>query len=144
MNLADWLPLRNRALFWQIYTEVLTVNDQSLAVPSLDPHNLFVQSICDSTLVYNLTESVNLILNLGMENWVSDRMVKQFQDNQGHLQNATLEYHDREGGVGLDWNAIPNRLSVYLRIKLLDHVDSFASQNNFQSRQMWWEMKSYF
>jgi hypothetical protein len=144
MNLADWLPLRGHALFFQVYGEVLTVDDQAVMVPSLDPSNLFVQSILDSTLVYNLNDTTNMVLNLGMENWVTDRTVQEFMDNQGHWQNGTLEYHDREGGVGLDWNAIPNKLNLYLRVKLFDHWDSFAGQNNFTSRQMWWEMKSYF
>lgn len=144
INLGDWLPFRGRALFFQTYGEILTVNDSSLAVPSLDPQNLFVQSILDGTLVYNLNDSVNLMLNMGIENWATDRVATQFTNNDGQLQNGTLEYHDRQGGVGLDWNAIPNKLNLYFRVKLVDHYDSFASQNSFQARQAWWEMKSFF
>jgi hypothetical protein len=144
MNLADWLPLRGRALFLQVYGEILTVNDASLFVPSLDPKNLFVQSILDGTLVYNMTDSVNLILNLGMETWLSDRLPQSFVNNRGELQKGTLEYHDRAGGVGFDWNAYPGRLSVYFRAKLLSHHDSSAAANNFQARQLWVETKSYF
>ncbi len=144
MNLADYLPLRNRALFWQVYGEVLTVNDASLMVPSLDPSNLFVQSIADSTLVYSMTDTVNLILNLGVENWVTDRMPKQFVNNRNRLQNGVLEYHDRAAGVGFDWNAMPGKLAVYFRAKLLNHHDSMAAENNFQARQLMFETKSYF
>lgn len=144
MNLADYLPLQNRALYWQAYSEVLTVNDNPVYVPSLDPNNLFVQSLVDTTVVYSATDTVNLLLNIGMENWVTDRIATYFENNNGQYQNATLEYHDREAGVGLDWNFIPNKLNLYFRVKLLDHEDSFAHQNNFQARQMWWEMKSYF
>lgn len=144
MNLSEFLPMRGRNLFFQVYGSLMTVNDSTMVVPSLDPNNLFVQGIIDSTLVYNLTDDVNMLLNLGIENWVSDRMPTQFMNNDGQLQNGTLEYHDREGGIGLDWNAIPNKLNMYFRVKLIDHEDSFAGQNNFQARQMWWEMKSYF
>lgn len=144
MNLADWLPLRNRALFLQFYGEILTVNDGDLFVPSLDPQNLFVQSILDGTLVFNLTDTVNLILNLGMENWASDRMAKSFVNNRGEVRSAVLAYHDRAGGVGFDWNAVPGRLSLYFRAKLLHHHDAMAPENDFLARQLWVETKSYF
>lgn len=144
MNLADWLPLHNRAFFLQVYGEVLTINDASLFVPSLDPSNLFVQGILDSTLVYNMTDNVNLILNLGIENWTSDRLPDQLLNNRNVLQKGTLEYHDRGAGLGFDWNAIPSKLSVYFRVKLLAHQDSSAAENSFQSHQMSVETKSYF
>jgi|GEM_PF-6275082 len=144
MNLGDFLPLQGRSLFWQTFGEILTVDDNALFVPSLDPNNLFVQSVVDSTLVYNLTDSVNLLLNFGLEDWVTNRIATSFVNQDSQTQNATLAYHDREAGVGMDWNFIPNKLNLYFRVKLLDHEDSFAAQNNFQARQLWFQMKSYF
>lgn len=144
MNLGDYLPLQGRELFWQVFAEALTVNDAMLVSPSLDPNNLFVQSVLDSTLVYNLTDTVNLLLNLGVEDWATNRIATSFTNQDGQVQNATLAYHDREAGVGLDWNCVPNKLNVYFRVKLLDHEDSFSAQNSFQARQMWWQMRTFF
>jgi hypothetical protein len=144
MNLADYLPLGGHALFWQTFGEILTVDDSGIYAPSLDPDNLFVQSVADSTLIYNLTPSVDLLLNLGIEDWATNRIATSFVNEDGNEQNATLEYHDREAGAGMDWNFIPNKLNLYFRVKLLDHEDSFASENNFQARQLWFQMRSFF
>ncbi|MGH7441144.1 MAG: hypothetical protein ACREKE_00570, partial [bacterium] len=144
MNLGDYLPMQGRELFWQVFTELLTVNDSMLLTPSLDPNNLFVQSVVDSTLVYNLTSSVNLLLNLGIEDWATNRIATNFENQDGQMQNGTLAYHDREAGVGMDWNFIPNKLNLYFRVKMLDHEDSFSAQNNFQERQLWWQARTFF
>ncbi len=143
-NLGDYLPLEGRELFWQLYGEMLTVNDSALVAPSMDPNNLFVQTVLDSTLVYNLTDTVNLLLNMGLEDWATNRIATSFVNQDGQTQNATLAYFDREAGVGMDWNFIPNKLNLYLRVKLLNHYDAFANQNNFHEIQMWWQARTFF
>jgi hypothetical protein len=143
MNISDYLPL-GRPLYWELYSELLTVNDTLLLVPSTDPWNLFVQGIVDSTLVYNMRDDVVLLLNLGIENWTSDRMPLAFFNNNEEMQRGILEYHDREAGVGLDWNALPGKLNLYFRAKLLDHYDSASYWNSFQSKQLMAQMKTYF
>lgn len=143
MNVTDYIPL-GRALYWQTYGELMTVTDTQLFVPNLDPWNLFGQSILDSTFIYNVHDDVVMLLNMGVENWVSDRMPLAFINNRGEWQKGILEYHDRQAGVGLDWNALPGKLNVYFRAKLVQHYDASAMGNSFQSRQMLWEMKTYF
>jgi hypothetical protein len=146
MNLSEYMPLQNRACYWQVFSELLTVDDQS--APCFTADNLFMQSVVDSTLIYNMTDNVNLLLNMGSENWVSDRISGPdsglFLNQNGTMQNPALEYHDKEAGVGVDWNFLPNKLNVYLRCKILEHEDSYSALNCFEARQLWFQIKSYF
>lgn len=146
MNLADYIPF-GRPVFWQAYSDVTTVNDGGLFMPSLDPNNLFVQSVADTTLVVNIIDPVNFMLYGGIENWVSDRtkfVIPAKSSAYGVAQNTTLEYHDSSVGAGFDWNAMPSKLNIYLRVKYLRHSDSFAQENGFIARMLELEMKSYF
>lgn len=133
-----------RNLFWHTYTELMTVNDSSLVAPSMDASNLFVQGIADTTLAYNVTDPVVMLLYMGYENWTSDRTAQSFINMNGERVKGTLEYHDRSAGVGLDWNARPGKLAFFSRAKIMYHYDASALQNNFIDRQLMVEMKTYF
>jgi hypothetical protein len=124
----------SQGLYLQLFQDITTVNDQALMVPSSDPDNLFVQMVTSSTLVFNMTPSINLLLNAGYENWRSDRVYGPY----------TLHYDERQAGTGFDWDIYPGKLSIYGRIKVFYHYDAFCEANNFIGRQMWWELKSYF
>jgi hypothetical protein len=144
MNLSDYIPM-GRPVFWQAYGDMTTVSEGAAAFPSLDPSNLFVQSIADTTLIFNVVDPLNLMLYTGIENWVSDRTTYHIARN-GFMkpQWTTLEYHDSCVGTGFDWNAIPNKLNLYMRVKYLKHHDSFSDENSFIARLLELEMKSYF
>jgi hypothetical protein len=47
-------------------------------------------------------------------------------------------------GAGMDWNALPSKLNIYLRVKYLRHHDASAQENSFIARMLELEMKSYF
>jgi hypothetical protein len=144
VNISDLIPF-GKPLFWQVYGDLTTVNDAALFVPSLDPNNLFVQSIVDTTLVANLADTLNFVLYSGIENWTSDRTKFWVRRSaMGTPQNTTLEYHDSAVGAGMDWNALPSKLNIYLRVKYLRHHDASAQENSFIARMLELEMKSYF
>jgi hypothetical protein len=144
LNISDYIPLR-RPLYWQAYSDITAISEDSLFIPSMDPNHLFVQTIADTTLVAGVTETFYMMLYMGIETWNSNRSTYQIARN-GFLrpQLTTLEYHDRSVGAGFDWNAIPSRLNVYMRVKYLVHHDSFSAENGFIARFLELEMKSYF
>jgi hypothetical protein len=124
----------SQGLYLQLFQDITTVNEQVLMVPSADPDNLFVQMVTSSTLVFNMTPSMNLLLNAGYENWRSNRVYGPY----------TLHYDERQAGTGFDWDIYPGKLSIYARVKVFYHYDAFCGANDFIGRQMWWELKSYF
>ncbi len=144
VDLDDWFGIFGNHVFWQTYGEITTVNDTGLFMPSLDPSNLFVQSILDTTIAVNPIDNVVLSLSMGIEEWRSDRTVRDFTNMRGEQVKGTLEYHDRTAGVGLDWNIRPNKLAFYMRAKLVYHHDSSATSNDFVARQTMFEIKSFF
>jgi hypothetical protein len=144
VDLRTSFPVTGRTMFWHAAGEITTVNDASLFIPSMDSSNLFVQSVADTTLGYNVTDPIVMLLYMGIENWSSDRTVDRFTNIRGENVKGTLEYHDRTAGVGLDWNARPGKMAVFARAKVMYHHDSSAMSNDFVARQLMFEVKTYF
>lgn len=148
---ADWrlrldkLFGMERGFYLLAYQDLVSVRDGPPGLP-LVQGGLFQQSVGQLTAVLQAGERLFLILNAGHEDWTSDAQPLSIRPWSPSLaaHPGRLEYHDRQAGLGLDWDLLPNALSFYARFKVLEHHDSAYEPNDFQSRQLWLEAKSFF
>lgn len=121
-----------QSLYLQLYSELSALDVGGAYFPSYSAGKLFVTSINDAVLAYNIIDPVNVILETGLEVWKSNRS-----------KGFPVDYQYITYGAGLEWDAFKN-IDVYVRFKSFDFQDMVKRQNDFTGYSVFTELKSYF
>jgi hypothetical protein len=118
-------------LFVQAYAELAMLTDKNDFTVNFTPSALLSQQIITAFAVYNLTKKINVMVEWGIERWVTNQCA------------VALDEYDTSYGAGFDYDFAP-RTALFLRVKRFTHDDKIMPAANFNGWQMFMELKNFF
>jgi hypothetical protein len=118
-------------LFVQAYAELAMLTDKNDFTVNFSPDELLSQQIITAFAVYNLTKKINVMVEWGIERWVTNQC------------DIPLDEYDTSYGVGFDYDFAP-RTAIFLRVKRFTHDDKVMPAANFNGWQLFMELKNFF
>ncbi|GEM_PF-5271405 len=123
-----------QSLYLQLYGEYYTLDDKQIFFTKFarDDENLFLTSINDFVLVYNVINPVDILLEYGIENWYSARSL-----------GYKVDYNYNTLGFGIDWDVVKN-MDIYFKFKHFIFNDVIKPENNHSGYWVFTEVKNFF